>query len=45
VQGYLFSIPIPARQIRELLQSTSPQWVGSNAGIESAIKGRRLIAN
>jgi len=45
VQGYLFSIPIPARQIRELLQSTSPQWVGSKAAIESAIKGRRLLAS
>lgn len=45
VQGYLFSIPIPARQIRELLQATSPQWVGSTAAIESAIKGRRLLAS
>jgi diguanylate cyclase (GGDEF)-like protein len=26
-QGYLFSVPIPGRQIRELLASSSPQWV------------------
>jgi EAL domain-containing protein (putative c-di-GMP-specific phosphodiesterase class I) len=25
-QGYLFSVPIPARQIRELLSSSLPRW-------------------
>ena len=25
-QGYLFSVPIPARQIRELLASSRPGW-------------------
>jgi diguanylate cyclase (GGDEF)-like protein len=45
VQGYLFSIPIPARQIRDLLYSSTPQWVGSKAAIETAIKGRRLAAS
>ena len=44
-QGYLFSIPIPGRQIRDLLYSSSPQWVGSSIAIETAIKGRRMVAN
>jgi EAL domain-containing protein (putative c-di-GMP-specific phosphodiesterase class I) len=44
-QGYLFSIPIPARQIRELLYSTSPQWIGSASAIESAVKGHRAAAS
>jgi diguanylate cyclase (GGDEF)-like protein len=43
-QGYLFSIPIPGRQIRELLYSSAPQWVGSTDAIESAIKGRRAAS-
>ena len=30
-QGYLFSIPIPGRQIRELLMSSTPQWLSRKA--------------
>ncbi len=30
-QGYLFSVPIPSRQIRELLASSSPHWATAPA--------------
>ena len=40
-QGYLFSIPIPGRQIRELLRTADPQWSPSGATAVPAIAGRK----